>query len=310
VRSGLEADEGDASRGVLLPFDQFEEVLRSPRLDDMERLASLLCAASASGVVSIATIRTDSFQEMQRAPLAKKVAFALFSLGPILSQDLASVVREPGRVAGFTVDEALIRQAAADAPSGDLLPLLAFTLNRIWRDHGASGRLTLDHYHGSGGVVGSIRSEWDQAGRDARKSEAHMVAVLVPRLATVNSEALAIRRTAKASEFDNGESEALNALVQRRLLVVDAADDGARFDIPHEAILRALPQIAVALNERAGDIQLIDELENIERRFRSAGDDQRDTLYLSVPAKARKTLASLAETPGWKQRIAGLERSS
>ena len=61
------------------------------------------------------------------------------------------------------IDPALTEQLIADAGGADALPLLSFTLERLYTDYGADGRLTLDEYNKLGGVQGSIEAAVAQA---------------------------------------------------------------------------------------------------------------------------------------------------
>ena len=57
------------------------------------------------------------------------------------------------------MEERLIEALLADVEAGsakDALPLLAFTLERLYEEYGATGQMTLQHYAKLGGVNGSI----------------------------------------------------------------------------------------------------------------------------------------------------------
>ena len=50
-----------------------------------------------------------------------------------------------------------------DAPKEDALPLLAFALQRLWRQYAASGALTKDNYDKVGGLKGLIEDAAERA---------------------------------------------------------------------------------------------------------------------------------------------------
>ena len=60
-----------------------------------------------------------------------------------------SVIEEPAQRYGVRVDPTLVDAVIEDAPKEDALPLLAFGLQRLWRQYAASGALVLDNYTGS-----------------------------------------------------------------------------------------------------------------------------------------------------------------
>jgi hypothetical protein len=65
------------------------------------------------------------------------------------------VVEGSGRLA---IDPALTEHLTADAHGADALPLLAFTLERLYAEYGGEGRLTLADYEKLGGVQGSLEA--------------------------------------------------------------------------------------------------------------------------------------------------------
>src|SRR5207248_2703521 len=85
----------------------------------------------------------------------------LFNLPPIAPAEFKSVIEGPARrisEAGgrLTIDPALAEQLIADAQGADAMPLLGFTLERLYADYGADGHLGLAEYEKIGGVQGSI----------------------------------------------------------------------------------------------------------------------------------------------------------
>ena len=56
----------------------------------------------------------------------------------------------------LTVEPALTETLLTETHGADALPMLAFTLERLYRDYGAGGCLKLDDYREMGGVSGSL----------------------------------------------------------------------------------------------------------------------------------------------------------
>ena len=61
------------------------------------------------------------------------------------------------------VEPALTEQLLTKTRGADALPMLAFTLERLYNDYGGDGDLTLEEYHLLGGVTGSLTAAIDAA---------------------------------------------------------------------------------------------------------------------------------------------------
>jgi hypothetical protein len=78
----------------------------------------------------------------------------------------AEVIKGPARrldgtARALRIDDALMQELLTDTDNGgakDALPLLAFTLERLYDEYHATGQLTLDHYKGLGRIGGSIEA--------------------------------------------------------------------------------------------------------------------------------------------------------
>jgi hypothetical protein len=69
--------------------------------------------------------------------------------------------------AGVTADTILVDALMDDAPKDEALPLLAFALQRLWRQYAASGALTRANYDKLGGLPGLIEDAAERALRGA-----------------------------------------------------------------------------------------------------------------------------------------------
>ena len=83
----------------------------------------------------------------------------------------AEVIKGPARrldgsARQLEVDDALVDALLADIEAGgakDALPLLAFTLERLYLEHGGDGDLTVAEYRSLGGIRGSIEAAVERA---------------------------------------------------------------------------------------------------------------------------------------------------
>ena len=109
------------------------------------------------------TIRTDSFPELQRHRRFQALEARGYDLRAVPVFRFDSVVEDPAKRYGVIVDNALVDALMDDAPKDDALPLLAFALQRLWRQYAASGTLTKDNYDKVGGLSGLIEDAAERA---------------------------------------------------------------------------------------------------------------------------------------------------
>jgi formylglycine-generating enzyme required for sulfatase activity len=142
------------------------------------------------------------------------------------------------------------------------LPLLAFTLEKLFYEFGSDGNLTLQRYDAMGGIGGSIDRALADAQRkaDAAGAADHLRSLMVPGLATRDPEANAAKRlVAREDDVVGGKRASLatlcNALVAGRLLTRGAGT----LEVAHEALLRRAP-IAGWLEEEKDALKLRDDV--------------------------------------------------
>jgi WD40 repeat protein len=164
---------------VLLVVDQFEQSLTlpgpgSPTADGSQIIPQLAEVMASSDPVSIVLIVRDDF-------LPRLAAFApelldggrrFISVPTTLdTQDLRDIIAKPAEDAGVQFQDGLVGRILADAaaigadsasvsPRSPVLPLLEFTLDRLWQDR-HDGRLSHDAYERMGLVAGSLDNYCD-----------------------------------------------------------------------------------------------------------------------------------------------------
>jgi TIR domain len=163
LEAALEA-EGQALRNaagrpnasILISVDQAEEMARADGKSG-EALAEYLRAAlgtTRSPWQLAFTIRTDSFPELQSHRRFQNLEARGYDLRALPVFRFDSVVEEPAKRYSVEVDTVLVDALMDDAPKEDALPLLAFALQRLWRQYAASGKLTKDNYEKVGARTG------------------------------------------------------------------------------------------------------------------------------------------------------------
>jgi hypothetical protein len=160
-----------------------------------------------------------------------------FSLPPIPKGEYAEVIKGPARRLEGTsralkIDDALVQEVLTDVETGgakDALPVLAFTLERLYGEYGASGHLKLEHYDALGRVKGSIEAAVERAFKAAdadakvpKDKEARLALLrrgLIPWLAGIDPDTGAPRRSvARFSEIPAEARPLIQHLVEQRLL--------------------------------------------------------------------------------------------
>ena len=149
---------GHDAATILISVDQAEE-WRGRRATAARRWPTILRAALAAATKLAArlTIRTDSFPELQSHRRFQDLEARGYDLRTIPVFRFDSVVEEPAKRYGVDGRSALVDALMEDAPKEDALPLLAFALQRLWRQYAASGALTRDNYDKVGGLKGLDR---------------------------------------------------------------------------------------------------------------------------------------------------------
>jgi TPR repeat protein len=243
----------------LIAIDQAEEMLAAGRSAESDRFLALLAAFLKEPPAGIdpyvlLTIRADSVQELldRVAALGLETPKPLY-LPPLSSAAYREVILRPAevysaRVRRLEIEPMLADALVRDAAGADALPLLAFTLARLFGDFAAEGRLTHNGYVAVGGTAGSVSRALGEATVAAGTvgSLVHQRRLLVPALVTWDPEAADGKGAAKRLPAHEGTLLAgpraelaplAKALVEVRLL----RRDRETLEVAHEALLRVPP---------------------------------------------------------------------
>ena len=179
------------------------------------------------------------------------------------------------------VDDALIDALLVDIEVGaakDALPLLSFTLERLYSEYHATGRLFLSHYEQLGRVKGSIEAAVERSFKAAdadpavpRDRQARLSLLrrgLIPWLASIDPDTgTPRRRVARFSEIPPEARPLMQHLVEQRLLTTDVARETGELTIEpvHEALLRQWGLLQGWLAEDAGLLGVLDDVKRASR---------------------------------------------
>jgi energy-coupling factor transporter ATP-binding protein EcfA2 len=129
---------GLAEGNFLLILDQLEEVFGSAPGSEARAMLRLLLEASAedgSPLVGLATMRSDFLNAFQLFPGAAD-CYEEVTLDPMPRSRFGALIEGPAERFGLTLRAGLTEQLVEDTRYDDALPLLAFTLERLYAKGG------------------------------------------------------------------------------------------------------------------------------------------------------------------------------
>jgi formylglycine-generating enzyme required for sulfatase activity len=300
--NALGADAKPKPPALILSIDQAEELFLAEAQDEAQPFLALLrdlLIEDAPTVIAVCTIRSDNYERLQLAPELEGVRQDMLSLPPMPKGSYAEVIKGPARRLEGTeraveIEDALVDALLADIEAGgakDALPLLAFTLERLYGEYHSGGTLKLVHYEALGRVKGSIEAAVERAlqaadadpaiPRDRAARLALLRRGLIPWLAGIDPNTGAPRRrVARLSEIPAEARPLIQHLVEQRLLSTDVNKEtgGATVEPAHEALLRQWSWLEGWLVEDAG---LLAVLEGVERASRDWAANNRDRAWLA-----------------------------
>ena len=287
---------------LVLSIDQGEELFLAEAQDEAQPFRALLhglLIEDAPAIIAVFTIRSDNYERLQLAPELEGVRQDTLSLPPMPRGSYAEVIKGPaqrlqGTARALKIDDGLIAALLTDIDAGgakDALPLLAFTLERLYGEYHSGGSLKLAHYDALGRVKGSIAAAVERAlqaadadpaiPRDRAARLALLRRGLIPWLAGIDPDTGAPRRrVARLSEIPAEARPLIQHLVEQRLLATDVNKDTgeATIEPAHEALLRQWGLLEGWLTEDAG---LLAVLEGVKRASRDWAANNRARAWLA-----------------------------
>ena len=263
---------------LIVPIDQAEELFGSDGQDEALQFLSYIdvlrqhLSPTGSPVIDgqrlrvlfILTIRSDSLPKLQAQAALQAMSPVLFSLPAMPVSEFKAVIEGPAKrhtatVKPLVIAPQLTEQLVVDAQGADALPLLALTLEWLYREFtDAKGtRVGYDEYQRLGGVRGvigmAVERAFERPGSEpaipAQKPEQErLLQQVFPYLATVDPDTGDWKRRVALREAIRRKLPQADALVSRlieqRLLLADSRRmaDGAEpvevVEVAHEALLR------------------------------------------------------------------------
>ena len=301
VRRVLELHHG---KRVLVVIDQFEDLLDLPDDAVREFADALAGQRPPADMATLATLRADFIEQVQADERIRSLVSTTFdSLLPMGGEQLHEAIAKPvEQVPGVRFEDGLVERILADTGSDPrVLPLLAFTLDRLWGgQHG--GALTFRAYHALGGVHGALGAYAGQAWagvEDEDKPAARRLLARLVRLPIGAEEAT--RRIVPRADLGDAEWRVAQRLAGARLIVLNTAHDAdpadalARADsieLSHEVLITAWPELAQVTDKKF--LTWHETLRHDLARWRDAGATPERLPTSDALVEARKWLASRA----------------
>jgi formylglycine-generating enzyme required for sulfatase activity len=316
----LRESAGRATASILISVDQAEEMARAEG-DSGEALADYLRVALAAATSSwqlAFTIRTDSFPELQSHRRFQDLKARGYDLRAVPVYRFDSVVEAPAKRYGVEVGNALVDALMEDAPKEDALPLLAFALQRLWRQYAASRALTRDNYDKVGGLQGLIEDAAERAlrgfdpdkdvprppGPPTKRLADLAASTFVPALAQINDRGATTRRIAAWNSFNDEQQELLIRFDQWRLVVRKGETDGGTVEVAHEALFREWTRLQGWLEPERARLEALRSLQVDALAWDRNG---RDVAFLNHRDKRLAEANALAEAEGYRKRLGKAE---
>ncbi len=229
---------------VVLVIDQFEELLtagpKAEGQDDQGEAFQLfllqLLRSRKAGLMVLATMRTDFLAPLQTRWPALTGMASTITLEPIAPEDFGELITGPADRSRLTLEPGLEARLVQESGGRDALPLLAFTLEKLWKARDGQV-LTLKAYGELGGVEGAVSTRAIECWDPQTSSEEVRLALreaFLDHLLSVSSDGREAKRPAPLAELPIASREIVQRMVDDRLLV---QNDGI-IEIAHEALLR------------------------------------------------------------------------
>ena len=288
-----ERDAGGYDRPVtarlLLAVDQLDELFAADlSADTRSGFAALLATLAATGRIwVIATLRADFYEACLsvRDLLALKTDGATVDLQPPGLAEIAEIVRAPAGAAGLTYEadadgRGLDERILTDAGRADMLPLVQFTLNRLFearRAEAGQTRLTHQAYDAMGGLDGALNQEAERALTQLdRVAQAALPHVLRQLVTPTDDRGERGRMTARSVPLavvapDPPRRRLVDALIEARIVLSSDARQEPAVRLAHERVLESWRRAREIVAANADFFRIRQDVEDARGRWQTGG---------------------------------------
>ena len=293
----VKAGRRDAT--VLIAIDQGEELANASYdgAASADILAACLKAAMAAKVAAhgsapygiALTVRTDGFADLQASPRFDGLITRSADIRTLPVYRFAEAIEAPAARYGVEIEPRLVEALIDDTGGADALPLLAFTLQRLWRQYQSERRIVTDNYESVGKLGGLIEDAAERALRGldpmtpqqplsndvSAQVDARAARIFVPALAQVNDAGAAIRQVARLDPADAEVRSVLSPFDRWRLIV----RDGDLAEVAHEAMFRTWPRFLRWLEPEKARLQALRGVQTAAAAWNARGRKSDDLVH-------------------------------
>ena len=294
-------DESSPDRGLIILFDQLEELFTMADPRERDALITDLVAVVSNDAVPariVATLRADHLEApLSHLELGPLIRPSLSPIGPMTTSELARAISLPAAAVGAIVDDELVGELIGEIGSQpNALPLMQFALTELFDLHGGDD-LTLDQFRRLGGLEGAIARRAETVFGALDDHARALTRTMFAKLVSIGDDGSWARRRVPVRDVVNDNDDAtevLDSFVSARLLAVevDSISREPFVSMTHEALAREWPRLVgwmEADREAIGDLR--DLRGSIGPWLASGRDDDR---LLRGASLARATAAASA----------------
>jgi WD40 repeat protein len=240
---------------ALLVLDQFEELFTLSAPETQARFAALLGRLiEDAGVHVLLSLRDDFLIRCSEHEAFAPVFESLTPLPALTREGLRRALVEPAGKRGYRFDDDALIEEMVGYVEGEraALPMLAFTVSRLWEKRDRDGKLlTHQAYEEIGGVAGAL-AQHAETTLERIGSERHdVVREIFRNLVTAQGTRAVIDREELLSAFPDRfvAEEVLRKLGEARLLTFyevegrEGEPGHHRVEVAHESLLKAWPRL-------------------------------------------------------------------
>ncbi len=247
--------------------DRLEAVFRAEPAEANRFFSVIDALAKSNCLLMLMACRNDFYPEVMAQPilLALKTRGAHFDVLPPDGADIAQIVRQPAIAASLTFEKdettgASLDDVLCDAARGnhDMLPLLQYTLNELYRQRSEDGQLIFDVYRQLGGIEGAVGVRAEQVVAKLSVGQIAALPHVLSLLVNVGEDqgSVTSRRSPLSMLRTEDERDLVRVMVEARLFVSELAGDVPSFGVAHEALLRQWPRVAEWVERHRNALQL------------------------------------------------------
>jgi hypothetical protein len=247
---------------VLIVIDQLEELL-DPELFDLREkflkcLSNVWKRAKAkpspkriAQVLVLATLRSEFIGELADEKSVKDLGFKNILVHYLTRSGIERAVVGPAKAAGIELESGLLQDIINDSQGKNSLPLVALTLNKLWEEDRASGKLTCKTYQGLGGVKGVLRNEIEKIIPEklSKFDQERTLRAAFHDLVRMDETGNFLSKPALWRQLPEQAHSILQTFVEAGILVSDDYKGEKVVEIAHESIFNAWPKLSKWLKE-------------------------------------------------------------